>query len=162
MAGQDLIGPLLSWRWVCLRKEWLPRVGWQRMVLHRTQCGNFGVRAGKRRSPETATTIVGLKSSPRAEGMRVRSESWRVVSLRWGESVCHPGLTVSLDWGTRRWFWCELSGSGGADQRPSDRPELEGSADEAPTEDQKKALLLSMRGDTSAWLWSKEVDRADL
>ena len=77
MGGQDLIGPLLSWRWVCLRKDWLPRVGWQR--------------------------IVALKSSPRAEGVRVRSESWKVVSLRWG--VCHPGLTVSLDWGTRRWFW---------------------------------------------------------
>ena len=38
------------------------------------------------------TTIVGLKSAPRAEGVRVR----------WGESVCHPGLTVSLEWGTRR------------------------------------------------------------
>lgn len=63
------------------------------MVLHRTQCGNFEMKAGKRRSPQTATTIVGLKSSLRAEGVRVRSESWRVVSLRWEASVCHPGLT---------------------------------------------------------------------
>lgn len=56
-----------------------------------------------------------------------------------------------------------MSGSGGVDQRPSDRrPELEGSADEAPTEDQRKALSLSRRGDTSAWLWLEEVDRADL
>lgn len=60
------------------------------------------MRAGKRRSLQAVTTIVGLKSTPRAEGVRVRSESWRVVSLRWGESICHPGLTVSLEWGTRR------------------------------------------------------------
>lgn len=57
------------------------------MVLHRTQCGNFEVKAGKRRSPQTATSIVGLKSSLRAEGVRVRSESWRVVSPRWEECM---------------------------------------------------------------------------
>ena len=65
----------------------------------------FEMKAGKHRSPQTATTIVGLKSSLRAEGVRVKSESWRVVSPRWEASVCHPGLTVSLGWGTRRWFW---------------------------------------------------------
>lgn len=39
------------------------------MVLHRTQCGNFEVKAGKCRSPQTTTTVVGLKSPLRSEGV---------------------------------------------------------------------------------------------
>jgi len=79
-------------------KGWLAKDG-----VTQDPVWEFWGEGGKHRSPQTATTIVALKSSPRAEGVRVRSESWKVVSLRWG--VCHPGLTVSLDWGTRRWFW---------------------------------------------------------
>lgn len=94
------------------------------------------------------TTIVGLKSAPRAEGVRVR----------WGESVCHPGLTVSSEWGTR-----EMSGSGGADQRPSDRkPELRVQQMRLPQRTRGRPWSLSRWGDTSAWLWLEEVDRADL